>query len=272
MKRFFTALLALMLLCALTVPVLADVAYEPDDAFFRRHSGECRHENRAYYTNGAEGFVLACDAPGSGAKAALPNGICYHIYYTYDKNGDLWGYVEFDPDDPANFENWRNFVPGWVPMADMTADYDNSAFFTEHGDEYVQKDAELEIAFQDTVYTYKYPGSGIVLEELHGDWARNPLTFTSVFVDPAGREWGNVGYYYGHRNFWVCLDDPYNAELPPDENFRAVNTVPAASAEVMTAALNGAKAPNLYVYAGAAGVIVIAAAVLVFVIRKKKRA
>ena len=38
------------------------------------------------------------------------------------------------------------------------------------------------------------------------------------FTDPAGRTWGEIGYFYGIRNCWVCIDDPYNGALPPDEN------------------------------------------------------
>ena len=269
MKRFFTALLALMLLCALTVPVLADVAYEPDDAFFRRHSGECRHENRAYYTNGAEGFVLVYGSPTGDAEAALPNGYNYWIYYTYK---DEWGYLEYDPDDPDS-ENWREFVSGWVKLADMTADYDYRAFDAEHGSEISEADVRLEAPRSSTVFFYKYPGSGIVTDKIKVDWVTvDGPSFTRVFTDSAGRDWGYIGYYCGYRNIWVCIDDPCNPELPPDENYRAVNIVPVAAAGVMESALSAAKRPTAYLYAGAAGVVVIAAAVLVFVIRKKKRA
>ena len=269
MKRFFTALLALMLLCALTVPVLADVAYEPDDAFFRRHSGECRHENRAYYTNGAEGYVLVYGSPTGSAEAALPNGHTYWVYYTY---GDEWGQLEYHPDDPDS-ENWREFVSGWVKLADMTADYDYRAFAAEHSGEFVETDVRLETSYGSTVFCYKYPGSGIVTDKIKADWSpADAPGFSSIFTDPAGREWGYVGYYCGYRNIWICIDDPTDPELPPDENHRTVNTAPVAAAGAMDAALSAAKRPTAYLYAGAAGVVVIAAAVLVFVIRKKKKA
>ena len=272
MKRILSALLLLLLVCALAAPVLADVAYEPDDAFFRRHSIDCHYENRGYYTNGADGCVLVYEAPGGAAKTALANGVLYYVYYTYESDDCLWGQMEYNPDDPADRENWRNFVSGWVPMAEMTAEYDNSSFFAEHGDEYIQKDTMLTWGGNDTVYAYKYPGSGIVVDVFEGGWTQDPMTFSSVFVDPAGREWGHMGYYYGSRNFWVCLDDPFNGALEPDENYRSVETVPAASAEVMAEALEQAAAPNLYLYAGAAGVVIIAAAVLVFVLRRRTRA
>lgn len=266
MKRFFSALLLLCLAFALSAPVFADVAYEPDDSFYRHHYNDCRYENRTYYTNGPEGYVLVYSSPTGGAADALPNGLSFRIYYTYDSD---WGQLEYDPDDPGGGD-WQSRISGWVPMAEMTPDYDHSAFYAEHADEHIEKDVELTWGYKDTVYAYKYPGSGIVVDELDGAWAHDPLSFVRVFVDPAGREWGSVGYYYGHRNFWVCLDDPFNAELPPDENFREIETVPAASPMQMAAALKSAKTPGVYLYAGAAGIVIIAAAVLFAVIRKKK--
>ena len=270
MKRFFTALLALLLLCALAAPALADIAYEPDDRFYKHHAGDCKYENRSWFTNGADGYVLVYGSPTGDAEAALPNGVLYHVYYTYQ---DEWGYVEYDPDDPANRENWKNYVPGWVKLADMTADYDYRAFAAEHKDEYAETDVQLEVSKGSTVFCYKYPGSGIVTDKIKADWAPSEAPiFSSIFTDPAGRDWGFLGYYCGYRNIWVCIDDPGNPELPPDENYRAVNTVPVAAAGVMESALSAAKRPTAYLYAGAAGVIVIAAAVLVVAIRRKKKA
>ena len=272
MKRLFTALLALMLLCALAVPALADVAYEPDDRFYKHHAGDCKYEHRSYFTNGADGCVLAYGSPTGDAEAVLPNGLGFWIYYTYDRLGERWGYLEYDPDDPASHENWRDCVPGWVKLADMTADYDYRAFEAEHGSEISAADVRLEASRGSTVFCYKYPGSGLVTDKIKVDWVTvDGPSFTRVFTDSAGRDWGYIGYYCGYRNIWVCIDDPCNPELPPDENYRAVNTVPAAAAGVMEAALSEAKRPTAYLYAGAAGVAVIAAAVLVFAIRRKKK-
>ena len=74
----------------------------------------------------------------------------------------------------------------------------------------------------------------------------------------------------GRRNSWVCLSDPGNDALEPDENFTAPELIPAASASDLAAAVKAAKSPNAYLYAGAAGVVVIAAAVLIVTLRRRK--
>ena len=167
MKRFFSALLLLLLMISLAAPALADVAYEPDDSFYRHHAGDCKSENRSYYTNGAEGYVLVYGSPTGSAEAVLPNGLSFWIYYTYDRLDERWGYLEYDPDDPANRENWKNYVPGWVKLAEMTADYDYRAFAAEHKDEYAETDVQLEVSKGSTVFCYKYPGSGIVTDKIN---------------------------------------------------------------------------------------------------------
>ena len=42
--------------------------------------------------------------------------------------------------------------------------------------------------------------------------------YYKVFTDEAGHKWGNVSYYYGIRNAWICLDAPAAdaEELYPD--------------------------------------------------------
>ena len=271
MKRLFTFALALLLICALAAPAFADIAYEPDDRFFKSHHSGCDYENRNYYANGADGCALAYDAPDGKADAALPNGVLYHVYYTY---ADEWGYVEYNPDDPADRENWQSYVSGWVRLADMTAEYDHAAFSADHEAEIRPSERALEIGPEDVAYAYKYPGSGIVTETLEGKWLDGEDVYVqSEYTDPAGRDWGCVGYWRGMRQMWFCLDDPCNDALAPDENAVTPQLVPAAAAEEMDAALSAAPGgtASAYLYAGAAGVIVIAAALLTVLLRRKKR-
>ena len=266
MKRCLSVLLAALLLLALSATALADVVFEPNDSFYERHRGECSYENRSYYTNGADGFVLIYSSPVGSAQRSLPNGTLIRVYYTYD---DAWGQTEFLA-DAGDGSSER--VSGWVRMSDMTVDYDSRAFWAEHSGEFITKEATVTPRADAVIYGYKYPGSGIVAGEISGSWARDELYFNTVFTDPAGREWGEVGYYYGRRDFWVCLDDPYNGALEPDENYREVVTVPAASEEAAADALREAKAPTAYLYAGAAAVAVLAGAVLAGALLRKKRA
>ena len=274
MKRIFMLALALLLALSLAAPAFADVAYEPNNRFFQSHSGACRNEDRGYYSNGAVGCALVYDAPDGKAAAALPNGVIYWIYYTYDSDGILWGQLDYDPDDPGNRDNWRNYVSGWVQMDDMTATYDYQAFYAEHKDEISPSERSLEIDPEETVYAYRYPGSGEVIDVLDGQYySDEPIPTETEFTDDAGRTWGYIGYWRGWRHMWVCLDDPYNPALEPDENCRVPAVTPAASAEEMAAILKAAPSgtSNAYLSAGAAGVVIIAAAVLFVVLRRKKR-
>ena len=231
-KRLFSLLLLCALLSALAAPALADVAYLPRDNFIEKHWDECSYENRWYWTNGAEGYVLAHKTPGSAEAAPLPNGGKYYVSNVYR---DEWGVLEYDPDTLENALG-NGSVSGWVKMSDMAADYDADAFYADHRSELVTDgDAELEIDSGRTVYLYKYPGSGEVTGELSGSWGGDPISFNTRFTDPAGRQWGYCNYYYGHRDFWVCLDDPFNDALAPDENSVTIVTAPAA-APVPTAA------------------------------------
>ena len=297
-KRLFSLLLLAALLCALAVPAAADVAYMPRDNFVEKHFQECRRESRWYWTNGAAGYVLAHKTPESKEATPLPNGGKYYISNIYQ---DRWGVLEYDPETLENRLS-NGSVSGWVDMDEMVVDYDNQSFMADHAAELVSDPAELELHDDTVVCSYLYPGSGELLDTLQGWWSDGEvLSLSPVFTDPAGRRWGLCGYFYGHRDFWVCIDDPGNAELPADENHVAVVTRDAAPAPTeapeptqapsptpapagktieltppaddaamqQAAKENGGSGP--YLLAGAGGVIVVAAAVLAAALKKRKQ-
>ena len=304
MKRFCALLALLIFCCLLAAPAAADVAYMPRDSFLEKHWEDCRYENRWYYANGAEGYVLAHKTPGSAEATPLPNGGKYYVSNVY--KGE-WGVLEYDRDTLEN-KLWNDSVCGWVRMSDMAADYDCGAFMADHRRELTDGGAELEFTAGQNVACYKYPGSGEVTATLEGADDSSTLSFSTLFTDPAGRSWGYCGYYYGYRDLWVCLDDPFNDTLPPDENCVTVVTAPAAPPqteppapaetdapaqtqapvqtpepagktveltppaddETMKQAAKDNRGSGPYVAAGAAGVVCIAAAVLVAALRKKK--
>ena len=43
------------------------------------------------------------------------------------------------------------------------------------------------------------------------------LTFSEFYKDSQERIWGNLGYYRGIRDRWICLSDPENEEIPMEE-------------------------------------------------------
>ena len=242
MKRLFSLLLLCALLSALAAPALADVAYIPTNDFLEKHQQDCVYENRWYWTNGPFGYVQAHTAPESRESVPLPNGQRYLISCTYQGR---WGLLEYDPDTLGSMP-WQG-VSAWVRMSEMTADYDNQAFLSDHADELVspEEPVELEVDESKTVYLYRYPGSGYVIGDLDGSWIDTPIVFYSLFTDPAGRQWGACGYLYGYRDFWVCLDDPYNGALEPDENCVTIVTRAAADPPAQTEAPAPTEVPTL---------------------------
>ena len=300
MKRFAIALILAALLGALALPAAADVAYLPRDSFLEKHLSDCRYENRWYWTNGAEGYVLAHKTPDAKEAVPLPNGGRYIISNVY--KGE-WGVLEYDRESLGNKLSGDNSVSAWVRMSDMTADYDNQSFMADHGAELVQETAELDWNRTDTVYVYRYPGSGVVTDSLSPEWfGQDQISFGPLFTDPAGRRWGYCGYLYGHRDLWVCLDDPYNGALEPDENCvtivtraaaepaqtaapteppapaetptpagKTVELTPAADGDALRQAAKDNRGSGPYAAAGAGGVVIVAAAVLIAALRKKKR-
>lgn len=310
MKRLITILLSAALLLVLALPLAADVAYMPRDSFIEKHWADCSYENRSYYTNGPEGYVLAYKTPDSAEATPLPNGRKYYISNVYKGK---WGVLEYDQDTLEN-SMLDGSVSGWVKMSEMVPDYDNDSFMADHQKELVYErtaleSVTLELEENESAYLYKYPGSGEVRLEVDSDWfGEDSNIFSALFTDPAGRVWGYCGYHYGFRDFWVCLDDPHNGALPPDENCVTIVTRPAPDAPAETpapetAAPTEAPAPTAapapvgktveltppadketldqaakdhrgtgaYVAAGAGGVVIIAAAVLAAALRKKKQ-
>ena len=296
MKRTFTFLLLAAALCALALPAAADVAYMPRDNFIEKHWDDCSYLSRWFWTNGEAGYVLAHKTPDSKAATPLPNGGKYYISNVYK---DQWGVLEYDPDTLENSFQ-KGSVSGWVDMREMVLDYDNDAFTADHGAELSGEQRELKLAYDDIAYGYKYPGSGIVAEEFSGQYYyREPLLLSPLFTDPAGRTWGFFGYLYGRHDCWICIDDPFNGALPPDENCVTVVTRPAAAPEpdpteapaptespapgktieltpvadekTLEQAAREGRGSKPYIAAGAAAVVVVAAAVLIAALRKKRK-
>ena len=264
MKKLFSLLLCLVFVLAAEGTAFADVAIEPrDNSFYERHRGECSYENRLYLANGQDGYVFIYKSPVSTSpQDAAVNGSEWWVEYIYDG----WGCVEYESGD--------DYRSGWIRMSQLSADYDSTAFFEEHRDEIDEKAVRsIEIKSDDTVYAWKYPGSGVVRDTL-GNYTRDPVATVelgSIYTDSEGREWGYLGYYYGQRYLWICISDPMNGQLEADENYREPELVPAASQQEADSALSRAMGPNYVLVAGACGVAVIAAALLYVFIRKKRK-
>ena len=185
------------LVCAQTVH--ADMIFEPSNSFYARHSGKCEIVEREFVANGPNGEVIVYKSPEDATKiGTMKNGETSWVTWTYkDADGIVWGC-------PNRFED------GWVPMDYMQVVYDYISFEEECGDKVVEEKGSLDASYLGkTVYFWEYPRSTQSKEipyELDPEWVTWMPEYHKTYVDEAGRKWGFCNYYYGTRNFWVCLD------------------------------------------------------------------
>ncbi len=255
---------------ALSLCAHADVVPVPNVDFFYDHAEECEIHNEVYYTNGAEGYVMAFSTPTAKAKVVIPNGkeLRVSALWLGDKEGTVWGCIEYDPE---SFEHSFNGEDAWVDMSSMHLRYGSQEFMAEHENELQHGLYELEISKDMEVIAYRYPGSGIIVDRFpyYKGWS-NSLSLDYIYTDSEGRDWGHVNYYYATRSVWVCISDPCT-ELPAGAEYREPQLIPAASAEELENVSLPGSGLSGSVIAGAVGVLVIAAAVIMYIILKKRR-
>lgn len=201
MKKMITAVTALLLLLMLPLGVRADVIYEPWDSFFEEHRADCEYHSRSYTAVGPNGDVTLYESPESAwEEKTIPNGEAIWISYSYtDADGIRWGCSEI----------WNEDIIGWVPMDYLELIYDGISFDEEYGDQYVQEDGQLDIAYRgQTVYFWDYPGCETSHWMTLGEYEEYMPEYWARFTDADGKTWGKIGYYMGNRDCWICLDNP----------------------------------------------------------------
>lgn len=247
-RKIFILSLAALAVLSLTVPVSADMIWEPDDSFYESHTEECTYVGRQYELAGYDGKVTVFTAPGGMSKLTLDNGLQGTIQFTWEGNGTTWGYLIRWGDSQAE---------GWVPMDDVSLIYDSQEFFKDHGGE-IQETQPVPVDFHEAVM-YSYPNGPVesTLKE-DSDYMSFDELFTQVYTDGAGLRWGNVGYYMGTRDSWVCLDDPMNEELDTEIVSVSPSAAQLRGSETVTAG------PPVLLIAGAlvAGVVAVTVVLL----------
>ena len=247
-------LLALLTVLALTVPVSADVIWEPQDSFYEKHREECDYVNRSYELAGYDGNVTVFTAPGGSNKATLDNGAQGTIQFTWNDNGTVWGYLCWVSDSN---------VEGWVPMDDLSLVYDSQQFMEDYAGE-IAETSPVPVDFHEAVL-YNYPNgtSGTTLEE-EPEYMSFSETFTQLYTDKNGLRWGYISYYMGMREYWVCLDDPMNGALNT-----GIVPVSPSPAQVRGSATVTAGPPVILIAAGL--VAAVAAATVILLLKQNRR-
>ena len=178
--------------------VQADLILEPEDQFYQAHADQCEYVDRSYYTDGSVDFWTA---PNGRKKGSFPADTRLQITHVYtDSQGAQWG-VFLDQES------------GWILMADVYLDYDSRQFREDHEEEILTGEEQV-LAEGEKVVFWSYPCSG---ENWGTEELQQELKFSEFYTDDQERLWGNVGYYMGSRDFWICLSEPENQEIPMEE-------------------------------------------------------
>lgn len=179
----------------------ADVIWEPDDDFYKKHIKECIYEGRSYSANNEDGSITIYKSPGSKKKVgtySVSEG--YYVTFTYtDKQGVQWGVLEIEG------------KTGWIPMSRLTLIYDFRAFYEDYQHKFLKYKGEFDDVLENPFLLWTFPGSGVIEAEYE-----KPETIPVIqetYTDLEGRIWGSVHYYYG-SNGWICLDDLTNEDIP----------------------------------------------------------
>lgn len=253
MKRIPALLLSVLLAALLCLPAFADVIVEPSgDLFYETHRDECHYVNRGYIVNGEKGSAPVCTAPDSFVEVQhLANGTRLSISHVWtDRNGIQWG------------TGWN--VSGWIRMDDLALIYASPEFEEDHRGEFAEYDGSADGLTE--VCMYSYPG-GVYSHTMPVQDGGYLPDYKYIYTDPSGLRWTYVGYYRGHRNCWLCIDDPMNdglgipEPLTVEEVRDGVRPIPSADRLPVS---------NV-VWLIPAALIVVAAAVTALIVRAKRK-
>lgn len=265
MKKMIRILCVVLILLMLPIQVSADIIYEPwDDSFYEEHRDQCEYHSRSYTANGPNGDVTIYESPESAwEKKTVPNGEGLWISYIYeDTDGTLWGCTEI----------WDENIIGWVPMDYLNLIYDGISFDEEHSHEYRNEDGQLDSQYRgQTIYFWDYPGCEASSWYTLSEEAEYLPEYRVLYTDADGRTWGKLSYFMGHRDSWICLDDPtadFDTLYPEGIAETEPETQPLPETEVEEIKPSGNSSIKWIVIASVAGVVALTA-VLLFFLKKK---
>ena len=273
-KRLFAIFMCVCLCCALGITALADIIWVPENNFADTHTDEMETVVRYYYANGAQGYVTVSDEPDGSAQSNITNGEKLYVSLKYtSESGEEWGLVELEKGDDT--------ITGWAKFTDMLLVYDFQSFREDHESEFEHPGDMCGLEIGKEYVLWAYPDSGILKDTVtfDEDWE---FQFDDTYTDPDGRLWGYVGYYYGGRNGWICIDDPESKSIPGQEIYTG-ELIPASGSESASTGDSGEPASGSssaqkvktggisYTVALIAGVVIIAAAVIIALVIKRRK-
>jgi hypothetical protein len=252
-------LLLMLVLLLFTLPVSADILWEPyDNTYYQMHAAGLEYMDRTHIVpEGMTANVYKSPSNG-GLIKTLEAGTKLYVGPYLTIRGETWGasYVLGD---------WE--TEGWVRLDRLQRKYEHEDFYNDFGDLCVATDDQLtQQDIETEIHTWTYPGSGelelsIPREALGGGYNGGVMDFRYVYTDPDGGRWGYVGYFMG-RCGWVYLDDPDTLDAPIFPQ-ATENTVTDTAPE---------RAPQGYIgILALIAVLAIGSACAIIVLKKKSR-
>jgi len=296
MKKFVILLVTVILCFSGLTAAYADVLWSPVDAYWWLNFDSCTNLGYTYIINGPDGYVpVYADPTQTSPSFYLPNGGEFYIAAYTKINGRKMGVIQYKTDETGEIvHNWGDNVEayfsdrddysitwekgsgtGWLDMDMVVKKYDTVSFQEEFEDKLTLGEFEFEPGLEkDTeVYLWAYPGSeapqGTFTIKADNSSDDKALTFSLLFTDENGFEWGKINYYYGIRNVWICITDPTNDSLPVREIdydlIPASDSIPAIS----SGGVFSANSPYLAIIL-VAFVVIITAVLIAFLYRKNR--
>lgn len=261
MKRKLLALLtALLLMVMMATPAFADVLWMPRENVSYDYD---KVLNRVFFTNGGDGYVTVYTAPNSMSKVTnLANGTRFCVVYTREeKDGSLWG---------LGYGGVSDVAEGWVPLADMALIYDHISFEEDHGQEFQKYDGSGDGLTE--ACTYSYPGGVYLSTAKTMDGGSYTLAegFQNLYTDENGLRWSYIGYYYGLRNFWICIDDPMNENLGV-ETYLTEDQVRGVDSPIVPPAAQVPDTGVFPLWAVPVALVIVVAVVTAVIVRKRRK-
>ena len=203
MKRLICLLLTCLFICQ---PVFADVLFEPEDSFYKRHAEECEPLNK-FYTSEHEVNVYK-NPESSKALDTAQSGSIFYLEWVYtDENGAQWGLYENDE------------VSYWVNMAELEPVYSHDEFTQQHQNEITVISETVDTSDSGYVIFYEYPNSTWISDIMNTDWFESgSLSVSLVYVDEDGTCWGYTPYFM-MASGWVNLDKSVSETEPVRNSF-----------------------------------------------------
>ncbi|WP_167956099.1 hypothetical protein [Anaerosporobacter faecicola] len=279
MKKRMGSVLLLLGLLLITIfnenkRIKADVIWEPEDDFYREHTDECTYVNRSYTSNGEKGYIIVYRSPIQNKKIdALINGSTLHVSFSYDKDGEIWGVINYDKKGDDTVEPaYAGGTTGWVRLEELNVVYDEISFREDHTGQIQSYSGDFDTyEIKEQIYIWTYPGSGEALNKIDKttwDNKENAPNLSECYTDEDGREWGYVGYYYGMGG-WICISDPENEKLPIKQHAKEEEFTPVEPPKDILKSQEQEERLEEGILIGIVAGVVIITALLLLRLRKK---